>query len=143
GRADVRAGDIALREDGSDFTLATPEGEAVVSLSLPGRHNVANALAAAALALACGAPLSAIAGGLTDARPVEGRLVRHRLPGGACLVDDSYNANPGSLAAAIDTLAMAKGGGWLVLGDMRELGPDAVALHEAAGHRAREAGVAR
>ena len=89
------------------------------------------------------APLSAIAEGLAAARPVAGRLVRHRLPGGAWLVDDSYNANPGSLAAAIDTLSTARGGGWLVLGDMSELGDDAVALHEAAGRRAREAGVAR
>ncbi|WP_133000565.1 UDP-N-acetylmuramoyl-tripeptide--D-alanyl-D-alanine ligase [Luteimonas arsenica] len=142
-RADVRARDIVPREDGSDFVLATPEGEAAVSLQLPGRHNVANAMAAAALALACGAPLAAVAEGLAGARPVDGRLVRRRLSGGAWLVDDSYNANPGSLAAAIDTLATASGGGWLVLGDMRELGDDAVALHEAAGRRAREAGVAR
>ncbi|GGJ99401.1 UDP-N-acetylmuramoyl-tripeptide--D-alanyl-D-alanine ligase [Luteimonas terricola] len=142
-RADVSARDIALREDGSDFTLVTPDGEATVSLSLPGRHNIANAMAAATLALACGAPLAAIAEGLTGARPVEGRLVRRRLPGGAWLVDDSYNANPGSLAAAIDTLAATRGGGWLVLGDMRELGVDAIALHEAAGRRAREAGVAK
>src|SRR5690606_8101774 len=142
-RADVSARDIALREDGSDFTLVTPAGEVAVSLALPGRHNVANAMAAAALALACDAPLAAIAEGLSGARPVEGRLVRHRLAGGAWLVDDSYNANPGSLAAAIDTLAAASGGGWLVLGDMRELGEGAAALHEAAGRRAREAGVAR
>ena len=141
-RADVRVRDLVLREDGSDFVLETPAGEAAVSLALPGRHNVANAMAAAALALACDAPLAAIAEGLTLARPVQGRLVRHRLPG-AWLVDDSYNANPGSLAAAIDTLAAASGGGWLVLGDMRELGDDAEALHAAAGRRAREAGVAR
>ena len=142
-RADVRARDIVLREDGSGFTLVTPLGEAAVSLALPGRHNVANALAAASLALACGAPLDAIACGLSDARPVAGRLVRRRLPGGAWLVADSYNANPGSLAAAIDTLAGAGGPGWLVLGDMRELGADAEALHEAAGRRAREAGLVR
>ncbi|HEY4529503.1 MAG TPA: UDP-N-acetylmuramoyl-tripeptide--D-alanyl-D-alanine ligase [Luteimonas sp.] len=141
-RADVTVRDVVLREDGSDFTLVTPSGEAAVALALPGRHNVANAMAAATLALACDAPLAAIAEGLTMARPVQGRLVRHRLPG-AWLVDDSYNANPGSLAAAIDTLATASGGGWLVLGDMRELGDDAGALHEAAGRRAREAGVAR
>ena len=142
-RADVRARDIVPREDGSDFMLVTPLGEAAVSLPLPGRHNVANAMAAASLALACGAPLAAIVEGLEGARPVEGRLVRHRLPGGAWLVDDSYNANPGSLAAAIDILAGSGGPGWLVLGDMRELGDDAVALHAAAGRRAREAGVAR
>ena len=142
-RADVHVRDVLLHEGGSDFVLVTPQGEAAVSLSLPGRHSVANAMAAASLALACGAPLPAIAEGLTHAQPVAGRQVRRQLPGGAWLVDDSYNANPGSLAAAIDTLAVASGGGWLVLGDMRELGVDAVALHEAAGRRAREAGVER
>src|SRR3546814_20110191 len=64
------------------------------------------------------------------------RLVRHRLPGGVVLVDDSYNANPGSLNAAIDTLAAAPGEAWLVLGGMRELGDDAQSLHEQAGRRA-------
>src|SRR5690606_22609756 len=113
------------------------------ALPISGRHNVANAMAAATLALACGAPLEAVAQGLSDARAVQGRLVRHRLPGGAWLVDDSYNANPGSLAAAIDILATASGEGWLVLGDMRELGADAVALHAAAGRRARDAGLRR
>ncbi len=142
-RADVRVRELVPGEGGSEFVLVTPEGEARISLALPGRHNVANAMAAAALALACGAPLPAIAEGLTRAQPVAGRLVRRRLPGGAWLVDDSYNANPGSLAAAIDILAVAPGEGWLVLGDMRELGADAVALHRAAGRRAREAGVAR
>src|SRR5690606_29383956 len=105
-RADVSVRDVVLREDGSDFVLVTPAGEAAVALALPGRHNVANAMAAATLALACDAPLAAIAEGLTMARPVQGRQVRHRLPR-AWLVDDSYNANPGSLAAAIDTLAAA------------------------------------
>src|SRR5690606_11326947 len=114
-RADVTARDIALREDGRDFVLVPPDGEATVRLALAGRHNVANAMAAAALALACGAPLGAIAEGLAAARPVDGRLVRRRLPSGAWLVDDSYNANPGSLAAAIDILG-ASGRGWLVLG---------------------------
>ncbi|MBJ7576040.1 UDP-N-acetylmuramoyl-tripeptide--D-alanyl-D-alanine ligase [Luteimonas sp. MC1828] len=142
-RADVRARDVVLGEDGTTFVLVAREGEIAVTLPLPGRHNVANALAAAALALACGAGLDAIAAGLASVEPVAGRLVRHRLAAGAWLVDDSYNANPGSLAAAIDILAAAPGEGWLVLGDMRELGADAVALHEAAGRRARDAGVAR
>src|SRR5690606_41332045 len=104
---------------GSDFVLVTPAGEAAVSLALPGRHNVANAMAAATLALACGAPLEAVAQGLSDAHAVQGRLVRHRLPGGAWLVDDSYNANPGSLAAAIDILAPASGEGCVVLSHMQ------------------------
>lgn len=141
--ADVSARDIALVEDGSRFTLVTPQGEAPVDLAMPGRHNVRNALAAASVALGLGIGLAAIARGLAAARPVAGRLVTHRLPAGATLVDDSYNANPGSVAAAIDTLAAQPGEAWLVLGDMRELGPDGAALHAEAGARARSAGIAR
>src|SRR3546814_8822375 len=81
------------------FTLVTPDGEADAMVPMPGRHNVANALAAATLALACGASLDNIVVGLREAGPVAGRLVRHRLPGDVVLVDDSYNANPGSLNA--------------------------------------------
>ena len=69
--------------------------------------------------------------------------MRHRLANGAVLIDDSYNANPGSLNAAIDTLASASGANWLVLGDMRELGEDAAMLHAEAGRRAKQAGIAR
>lgn len=141
--ADVGARDVALGDDGSDFTLITPAGEASIALLLPGRHNVLNALAAAALALGCGIDLDDIAAGLRDAEPVAGRLIRHRLDRGACLIDDTYNANPGSLNAAIDTLAAMPGEHWLVLGDMRELGSDAQALHAEAGRRARAAGIAR
>jgi UDP-N-acetylmuramoyl-tripeptide--D-alanyl-D-alanine ligase len=141
--ADVTARDMAADSDGTRFTLVTPDGDIDVVLSLPGRHNVLNALAAAAMALGAGASLRAIADGLAAARAVAGRLVTHRLPGGATLIDDSYNANPGSLNAAIDTLASAGGENWLVLGDMRELGDDARALHAEAGRRARAAGIAR
>jgi UDP-N-acetylmuramoyl-tripeptide--D-alanyl-D-alanine ligase len=87
--------------------------------------------------------LQAIAAGLEAARAVAGRLVTHRLTNGATLIDDSYNANPGSLHAAIDTLAGLSGDSWLVLGDMRELGVDAEALHAEAGRRAKAAGIAR
>jgi len=141
--ADVTARDIVAGESGTRFVLASPEGEIAVTLALPGRHNVLNALAAASLALGAGAPLEAIGTGLDDARPVAGRLVAHRLFGGATLIDDSYNANPGSLNAAIDMLASAPGESWLVLGDMRELGADAEALHAEAGRRAKAAGIAR
>ena len=141
--ADVTARDI--RQDGgaSRFVLVTPAGEVEVALPLPGRHNVSNALAAASIALALGVGLDAIAAALAAAEPVQGRLVRHDLGSGAVLIDDSYNANPGSLNAAIDTLAADGGEGWLVLGDMRELGDDAVVLHAEAGRRARRAGLAR
>lgn len=141
--ADVTARDIALDADGSRFTLVAPEGEAAIALAMPGRHNVLNALAATSLALGAGIPLPVIASGLNAARPVAGRLNLHRLAGGATLIDDSYNANPGSLQAAIDTLAAAGGERWIVLGDMRELGADAAALHAEVGRRAKASGVAR
>ena len=141
--ADVTARDIVAGAQSSRFVLDTPMGQAPVDLPLPGRHNVANALAAACIALALDIGVEAIAEALAVAEPVKGRLVRHRLAGGATLIDDSYNANPGSLNAAIDTLAAGGGQSWLVLGDMRELGPDAVDLHAEAGRRARRAGVAR
>ena len=141
--AEVRAQGIVLGDDGVRFTLVTPQGEAAVVLALPGRHNVLNALAAASLALAAGIALPRVVEGLAQARPVAGRQVAHVLGNGAVLVDDSYNANPGSLAAAIDALAAGKEQGWLVLGDMRELGADARALHAQAGQRARSAGLKR
>ena len=144
--ADVTARDIASDTDGSRFTLATPQGDIEVHVALPGRHNVRNALAAASMALGLGVSLQAIRDGLAAARPVAGRLVSHRLRGGATLVDDSYNANPGSLNAAIELLAQGSTQGregWLVLGDMRELGDDARALHAEAGRRAKAAGIAR
>ena len=141
--ADVTARGIVADADDSRFVLATPDGDVPVRLALAGRHNVRNALAAAAMALGAGVALDAIAAGLGEARAVAGRLVQHRLGNGALLIDDSYNANPGSLDAAIDSVAATGGESWLVLGDMRELGDDARALHAAAGHRAKAAGIAR
>jgi UDP-N-acetylmuramoyl-tripeptide--D-alanyl-D-alanine ligase len=141
--ADVTARAIETGADGTRFVLVTPQGEVDIALALPGRHNVLNALAAASLALGLGVPLNAVAQGLNTAQPVAGRLVTHRLGSGAVLVDDSYNANPGSLNAAIDTLAAADDERWLVLGDMRELGVEARQLHADAGARAKSAGIAR
>lgn len=141
--AEITARDIVLDADGSRFVLITPEGEAEIVLTMPGRHNVLNALAATALAMGADIPLTLIARGLNAAHPVAGRLNVHRLPNGATLIDDSYNANPGSLNAAIDTMATAGGERWLVLGDMRELGDDAAALHAEVGRRAKASGIAR
>lgn len=146
--ADLTARDIRATAEGSDFVLVAPHGEAAVNLHLPGRHNVLNALAATGLAMACGVALGTIAEGLSAAQPVAGRQIAHALPNGAVLIDDSYNANPGSLNAAIDTLASAVSSGsggeaWLVLGDMRELGADAETLHAEAGRRAKAAGIRR
>jgi UDP-N-acetylmuramoyl-tripeptide--D-alanyl-D-alanine ligase len=141
--AEVTARNLTASDEGSRFVLVSPQGEANVELHLPGRHNIGNALAAAALAMSAGVSLSRVAEGLTQARPVAGRQVAHTLLNGAVLVDDSYNANPGSLAAAIDALAAGSAEAWLVLGDMRELGPEGQALHAQAGLRAREAGLKR
>jgi UDP-N-acetylmuramoyl-tripeptide--D-alanyl-D-alanine ligase len=148
--ADVTARDITPTESGSRFVLVTPQGEATINLAMPGRHNVSNALAAASIALGLGVTVATIAAGLNAAEPVAGRLVAHRLSNGAVLIDDSYNANPGSLVAAIDTLADSSridpsrsGEGWLVLGDMRELGDDAAEMHAEMGRRAKAAGLKR
>ena len=141
--ADVGADIIEQRVDGSRFVLSTPRGDAEVALPLPGRHNIANALAATAVALALEVPLETIVAGLEQVPGVAGRLRREVMGGGWTLIDDSYNANPSSMAAAIDTLLLAGGERWLVLGDMAELGADARALHAGIGARARERGVDR
>ncbi|HEX5352633.1 MAG TPA: UDP-N-acetylmuramoyl-tripeptide--D-alanyl-D-alanine ligase [Rhodanobacteraceae bacterium] len=141
--ADVRAADIALDAQGSDFELVMPHAGAKVRLPLPGRHNVANALAAATLAHAAGAGLEAIVAGLQTAEAVDGRLLRHASLHGWTLIDDSYNANPGSALAAVATLALQPGERWLVLGDMAELGSDGAGLHARVGRAAREQGIAR
>jgi UDP-N-acetylmuramoyl-tripeptide--D-alanyl-D-alanine ligase len=146
--ADVRADHITSFKfggdaDGSRFRLHTPAGSEDIALPLPGRHNVMNALAASALALGAGAPFAAIVEGLRHAEPVKGRQVPMRLRGGAVLIDDSYNANPGSVAAAIAALAQSGAEAWLVLGDMAELGEGTEALHAGIGHQARAGGIAR
>ena len=135
----------ALRGDaaGSRFELVTPAGNVQIDLPLPGHHNVMNALAACALALGAGVALDAIRDGLNNARPVQGRQVAHMLANGAVLIDDSYNANPGSVDAAIAALAASGGETWLVLGDMAELGEGAELLHAQVGDNARSRNITR
>ncbi len=140
-KADVGADIIEQRADGSHFVLSTPVGDVEVALPLPGRHNIANALAATAIALALDVPLTTIVEGLEQSSAVPGRLRRETMPGGWVLIDDSYNANPSSMKAAVDTLALAEGERWLVLGDMAELGEDARTLHAAVGAHARAQGI--
>ncbi|MDB5985384.1 MAG: UDP-N-acetylmuramoyl-tripeptide--D-alanyl-D-alanine ligase [Nevskia sp.] len=141
--ADLRADAIELLPDSSRFKLLTPAGAADVVLPLPGRHNIANALAAAAAGIALNLTPAQIAQGLAQARPAAGRLSLKTTREGARLLDDSYNANPTSLRAAMELLATLPGQRWLVLGDMKELGTDAAALHAAAGREARALGIDR
>ncbi|WP_294635608.1 UDP-N-acetylmuramoyl-tripeptide--D-alanyl-D-alanine ligase [uncultured Aquabacterium sp.] len=126
------------------LTLRTPQGEAALALHMAGAHNVRNALAATAAALGAGVPLAAIVAGLTAFEPVKGRsqLKRVAFAGRTLtLVDDSYNANPDSVRAAIDMLAGLPGPHWLVLGDMGEVGDQGPAFHAEVGAYARERGI--
>ncbi|MBS0464028.1 MAG: UDP-N-acetylmuramoyl-tripeptide--D-alanyl-D-alanine ligase [Proteobacteria bacterium] len=141
--AEITARKVVLHDDSSGFELITPHGSADIALPLPGRHNVRNALAAAAMALAAGITLDAVREGLCHARPVPGRQIAHTLPNGAVLIDDSYNANPGSVEAAVAALAATGGQAWLVLGDMAELGDGSPALHAQVGASARARNIAR
>jgi UDP-N-acetylmuramoyl-tripeptide--D-alanyl-D-alanine ligase len=125
------------------FTLLCPLGRAEVTLALAGRHNVMNALGAAAAACAAGAGLVHIVAGLASVRAVPGRLQFKRTSGGAWLIDDSYNANPSSVRAAIEVLAGLDGSKWLVLGDMAELGDFAQSSHAEIGEFARAHGIER
>ncbi|MCB1824263.1 MAG: UDP-N-acetylmuramoyl-tripeptide--D-alanyl-D-alanine ligase, partial [Candidatus Competibacteraceae bacterium] len=125
------------------FRLIAPTGETEVRLPLPGRHNIRNALAAAAGALAAGATLDDIRRGLESLRDVGGRLQRLRGRHGGTVIHDAYNANPASLAAALHTVGAGPARKWLVLGDMRELGPAASELHAQSGREARTTGFER
>ena len=139
-RADV-SGSYTLRHLDSEIVVRTPDGEAGATLAIPGLHNVRNALAAAACAWAAGIPPAAIGAGLSAFRPYTGRLQVKAGPGGATLIDDSYNANPDSVRAAIDVLAASKGSTVLVLGDMGEVGAQGPAFHAEVGAYAKERGV--
>jgi len=127
----------------TQFRLSAPAGSAAIHLAVGGAHNVANALAAAAAAASAGAGLEHIAAGLAAVRAVPGRLQFKQGASGAWLIDDSYNANPSSVRAAIEVLSSLAGRKWLVLGDMAELGEFAAAAHSAIGEFARAHGVER
>ena len=144
-RADPAARRVAADADGTAqrFQLQTPSGAAELRLGFLGRHNLRNALAAAAVGEALGLSVEAIAAGLATARPAPGRLNWLIGTGGVRVIDDTYNANPTSMTAAIDVLAELPGERWLVIGDMAELGPDAAALHAEMGAHARAQGIGR
>jgi UDP-N-acetylmuramoyl-tripeptide--D-alanyl-D-alanine ligase len=134
----IVANGFALR-----FTLHTAQATRPVELHLAGRHNVVNALAAAAAASAAGATLDDIVAGVGEVQPVSGRLQLKSSRHGAWVIDDSYNANPSSVQAALEVLKDLEGQRWMVLGDMGELGAHARQSHLDAGRLARQSGVTR
>lgn len=146
--ADISAKDCQLMADGCyRFVLCVkllsdqPAIEQTIELSIPGRHAVSNAVAAASCALAAGAGLAHIAAGLASVSPIAGRLEYKQIAGGGTIIDDSYNASPSSFQAAIDVLANCSGRKILVMGDMGELGEDTVQMHRQVGDYAAGAEV--
>jgi UDP-N-acetylmuramoyl-tripeptide--D-alanyl-D-alanine ligase len=152
--ADIRAGDVRLDECArAAFTLRTAAGAEAVALQLVGAHQVGNTLAAAAVALECGMPQSDVARLLSQARPVSRWRMEVTHAGGVTVINDTYNANPESMAAALRSLAAIRatqdrpagrtGRSWAVLGQMAELGAEAAARHEAVGQLVAQLGIAR
>jgi UDP-N-acetylmuramoyl-tripeptide--D-alanyl-D-alanine ligase len=127
----------------SEIRLHTPAGEADATLAIPGLHNVRNALAAAACAFAVGIETKTIAEGLSAFRPYTGRLQVKKAVDGTTVIDDSYNANPDSVRAAIDILSAAPAPTALILGDMGEVGEKGPEFHREIGQYAREKGVSQ
>ncbi|MEO7008764.1 MAG: UDP-N-acetylmuramoyl-tripeptide--D-alanyl-D-alanine ligase [Caldimonas sp.] len=143
GDADIGAS-AEWRADHWRIALRTPAGQTTAYLAIAGLHNVKNALAATACALAAGCPLESVVRGLAMFMPVPGRSqtrVLARRAGKVTLVDDSYNANPDSVRAAIDVLAALPGPRWLVLGDMGEVGAHGAEFHAEVGSYAQQRGI--
>lgn len=141
---DVRCAQATWERGAWAVTLATPRGAITTRLHIAGRHNVTNALAATACTLAAGAPVAAIAQGLRDFTPVKGRSRAFSVSVAGrdiTVVDDTYNANPDSMHAAIKVLAELPGPQLLVMGDMGEVGDQGPQFHAEAGALAREAGI--
>ena len=146
--ATATSADAAVRSSHAGhwaLDIHTPAGDVPVALAMAGQHNLRNALAAAACTLAAGAPLSAIREGLERFQPVKGRSALQTAVWQGrriTLIDDSYNANPDSVRAAIDVLAELPGSSWLVLGDMGEVGEQGPAFHREVGAHAADQGLA-
>lgn len=138
--ADVRAEVLGDAEQGH-FVLHAQGQSLPVQLQVPGAHNIMNALAAAAATLAVGAGVQAVVDGLNSFGGVKGRLQRKRASNGAIIIDDTYNANPDSMRAALDVLRGYTQPTWLVMGDMGELGEDAEAMHAQIGAYAQACGI--
>ncbi|WP_298635947.1 UDP-N-acetylmuramoyl-tripeptide--D-alanyl-D-alanine ligase [uncultured Umboniibacter sp.] len=132
--ADYWVTSVSVNCDGQpSFLLHTPKGIVPINLQLLGTHNVHNALVAAALCSAVGASLESIEAGLRHVTAVAGRMSAKRTAAGARLIDDSYNANPGSMKSALDALAVQQGKRIFVMGNMAELGIDSDAMHRDVG----------
>lgn len=141
-KADYYAQDMNLEEKGQvAFTLVTPIGEIAISMQLFGKHNIMNAVAAAAAAVEAGASLSNVQRGLNLVKPIPGRLYPQAGVNDSLLIDDSYNASPSSFFAAIDVLMSFSGNRVLVAGDMKELGEESEQSHSSVGEYAAKAGV--
>ncbi len=140
---DAHAEQLQIEALQSRFTLRLPSGRADVLLKVPGEHNVRNALAAAAAAHALGLTPAEIAAGLASYAGTKGRLQQKQAANGALVIDDSYNANPNSMRAAVDVLAAQAAPRVLVLGDMGEIGSDIAEHHRAIGAYAQAAGIER
>ena len=136
-------GTYQFSDVGSEIVLTAPEGRTGFELNVAGLHNVRNAVAAGAAATAAGASLAAVAKGLSSFSAVKGRLQRKAGRSGAVVIDDTYNANPDSVRAAIDVLALCPSPRVLVLGDMGEVGNAGPAFHAEIGAHASERGVDR
>ncbi len=135
--ADFYPRDVRLNPLGvASFTLVTPIGEVDVELGIIGQHNVANALAAAALSLEMGASLAEIGQGLAHLSKVKGRVDLTHLRDDITLIDDSYNASVPAMKAAVDLLGSFSAVRWLILGNMAELGDESLALHQQVGEHA-------
>jgi UDP-N-acetylmuramoyl-tripeptide--D-alanyl-D-alanine ligase len=134
---------IRARSIADEVVVSTPAGEFSLLLPLPGQHNLDNALAATAVCLALDVPLKDVKTGLEEVRSVPGRLNLVHSNEGWTVIDDTYNANPASLYAALQVLASQGGEPWLVLGDMKELGADSRKIHAELGDAARALGVRR
>ncbi len=142
---DIRAADIEVREGRAHFDLVTPDGRAAVSLQLLGMHQIANALATAAVATALKIPIDSISAALSTAEVSSKWRMEISTVNEIVLINDSYNANPESMSAALRTLALISqetgGVSWAFLGKMQELGESSATEHAAIGRLASEIGI--